>query len=130
MPWPPTPSTGFLDYGVTTIRWGTDGTLFAGATSYIVKSIRCSERIQEIPIENGTGITAVEILLRDGYDYEITVVDDSNITPPEVGDVMALDNPVTGSQADFLVCNNNYNAARKQEGERVILARSFTLISL
>ncbi len=97
---------------------------------FIVKSVRSSERIQEFTVENGTGLTATEILLRDGYDYEITVVDDANLTPPTVGQVMTLDDPVTATSFPFLVCNNNYNAARKQDGERVLLCKSFRLFTV
>lgn len=130
MAWPPAPSTGYIAEGVTNIRWGTEGTQFNGFAA-IVKSIRANDRVQEFTVENGTGLTATEILLDDGVDYEITIVDQATLPAPSIGDVVALDNPLDGvSDMSFLVCNNNYNAARKQDGERVILAKAFTLISL
>lgn len=131
MPWPPVaPSTGFISKGVTTIVWGTDGFKQGGLALYIVKSVRPAERNEEARVENGTGLTATEILLLDGYDYEITVVDDSTVAPPQGGQIMQLINPLPGNQTSttpFEVINNSYNAARKQDDERVLLCRSFTL---
>ncbi len=129
--WPPTaPSTGFVAAGVTTIVWGTDGFAQGALLHYIVKSIRASQRTEEAKVENGTGLTSTEILLIDGYDYEFTVVDDSTVNPPVAGQIVSLVNPTVGNQTGttlFEVINNSYNAARKQEGERVMLARAFTL---
>lgn len=140
MAWPPAlPSTGFVIEGVpalTTIVWGTDWAKYGALGGYIVKSVRPSERVEEMRIENGTGLTAVEILLIDGQDYEVTVVDETTVLPPVASSVILLQSPFVGPHASgdgtayFLVVNNSYNSARKQEGERVILARSFTAFSL
>ncbi len=130
MPWPPTaPSTGFVSKGVTTIVWGTDGVV-PPAFTYIVKSVRNSQRVEEAKVENGTGLTATEILLIDGQDYEITVVDDTTISPPVAGQVITLVVPIFGTTSNnfqFEVINNSYNMARKQDAERVLLCRSFVL---
>ncbi len=157
MSWPPIPPTesgiGFLDFGVTTIVWGTEGFSQAGTSlsAYIVKTVRPSQRIEELRIENGSGFTDTEILLADGIDYEVTVVDDtkSTTTIPFAGEILTLVTPFLapffGQSAPgsgqppaspplpfrhFLLVNNSYNAARKQEGERVLLCRSFFLINL
>lgn len=125
------PSTGYLAEGLTTIVWGTTGFSQGSLAGYIVKTIRPSQRVEELRVENGVGLTAAEILLLDGYDMEITVVDDTAVvSPPAVGSILSLVTPFQTTLLNFLVVNNSYNAARKQEGERVILARAFTLITL
>lgn len=131
MPWP-APGSGFqVNVGQlpTTIAWGTDGML----PGVIVKSMRSSRMIEEIKIENGTGITSTQILLHDGDQVEITVVDDRAIlTWPDAGTVITLINPINigvslGGTENFVVVNNDYNAARKQEGERVFLCKAYKL---
>jgi hypothetical protein len=125
MAWPPTKSTGFtLNGAPTTIVWGTDGTY--GST--IVKSIRSSIMMEEIKIENGTGLTVVQILLNDGYEVEITCVDDSAITFPAPGAAITIGNGSSGGDLAMTVVNNNCSSSRKQEGERVISAKKYTLI--
>lgn len=169
MAWP-SPSSGFQARGSepTSIAWGTDGILNltpnSGTTSsVIVKSVRSMRMIEEVKVENGTGITTTEIILNDGDQTEITVVDDRNISFPDSGTVIALLNPIGGSGSTinaglnngginlngpggvngtsnnlgglagttelFQVINNDYNAARKQEGERVLLAKKYLLIT-
>jgi len=134
MAWPPGPpdeqDTFFLDYGYTTIVWGTEGFNQGALSGYIVKTVRPSQRVEELRIENGTGLTATEILLVDGVDYEVTVVDDTTAGIPTVGDIWTLITPFDAGSFNFLLVNNSYNAARKQEGERVFLLRSFSLFDL
>lgn len=140
MAWPPSLSNhaGFAASGVTTIVWGTGGFETGALANYIVKSVRPSERIEEIHIENHDGLTATNILLKDGINYDVTVVDNSNVTPPTGGDIIALiipqmaanGNGITNTTVNLEVVENSYNAARKQEGERIIVAKSYTLISL
>jgi len=130
MPWPPVPpSTGFVATGLTTIVWGTDGFVVGGTAlqSYIVKSVRNSQRVEEAKVENGSGLTATEILLVDGYDYEVTVVDQSNVVAPVVGQIVSLQTPFFNAPIQFEVVNNSYNSARKQDNERVLLCRAFVL---
>lgn len=123
-------AAGYLAEGLTTIVWGTTGMSQGFLSGYIVKTIRPSERVEELRVENGVGLTATEILLLDGYDVEVTVVDDTTQIPPASGLVVSLVVPFQTTLLNFIIVNNSYNAARKQEGERVFLARAFTLISL
>jgi hypothetical protein len=138
--WPPvstgpgtgfTVNTAFLDGRPTTIAWGTDF-LYEGV---IVKSMRSSRMIEEIRIENGTGLTATQILLNDGDQVEITVIDDRSIDFPDSGETISLLNPIDtasslsnpADQELFIVVNNDYNAARKVEGDRVLLCKRYIL---
>lgn len=133
MAWPPTANTAntFIARGSlpATVAWGTDG-IYSGV---ILKSIRSSRMIEEIKIENGTGLTSEQILLNDGDEAELTVVDDRAVTFPDSGNTVTILNPITASgnanSQTLQVVNNSYNAARKQEGERVILAKKYTLIT-
>ena len=111
------------------IAWGTDGML----TSTIVKSVRATQMIEEIKIEQGSGLTATQILLYDGDEIEITCVDDRSITWPLSGGTITLINPqpngTSGTSEVYQVLNNNYAIARKAEGERTILAKRYLLIT-
>jgi hypothetical protein len=134
MPWPPTTpvqvSTGFIIEGISTIVWGTDWATigFGGGNYAIVKSIRPAERAEEIRIENGVGLTAIDVLLRDGYDYDVTVVDQFTVSYPVVGTFAAIITPFQSSAVNGIVVSNSYDAARKKEGDRIFTMRSFTLI--
>ncbi len=127
MAWPPTPSAGYtINSGIgapTTIVWGTDG-LYTG----IVKSVRSSQMIEEIKIENGTGLTAVQILLDDGVQVEVTVVDDASFAYPEAGEAATIFQGITGGSLIFTVVENSTSNSRKQEGERTITGKKYTLI--
>lgn len=131
MSWPPSaPSVGYIAEGYTTIVWGTDGFAFRPGGSgglYIVKSCRPSERVDAPIIENGSGLTATQILIIDGYDHEITVVDDTTITAPVAGTILTLNTPFFANAQQFLTINSSYNASRKVEGERVLLCKMYTL---
>jgi len=145
MSWPPT--TGFSHHGAepAIVAWGTDGILVsnvaganltnvgAGTFNVIVKNIRSMQMAEEVKIENGTGLTATQIILIDGNQVELTVVDDRNMIFPTVDQIIALIDPITESgfpsvRTFFRVVSNDYNAARKQEGDRVMLAKVYTLI--
>ncbi len=111
------------------LAWGTDGIY----TSAIVKTIRASQMIEEVKIEQGSGLTATDVLIYDGDEVEMTVVDDRSITWPLAGGTVSLINPqpngAGGSSELYQVINNNYTTARKVEGERTILAKRYILIT-
>lgn len=110
------------------LAWGTDGMW----TSVIVKTIRASQMIEEVKIEQGSGLTATEVLIYDGDEVEITVVDDRALTWPLAGGTVTLINPqkngTGGTPELYQVINNNYVTARKVEGERTVLAKRYLLI--
>ena len=138
MAWPPSlPTQGFKAEGYSTFIWGTAGA--AGSTmfnSYIVKSIRPSERVEQAVIENSTGLTATQILLEDGINYDVTVVDDSVITPPIAGTVGNIVIPNLGANFALsnatvaaLVVDTSVSLARKTEGERTFTCKTYTLFT-
>jgi hypothetical protein len=133
MAWPPASSiaTGLGYKGAlpVTLAWGTDG-LYSGV---IVTSIRPAQMIEEIKIENGTGLTATQVLLNDGVQIELTVVDDRSITWPSSGATLTLLSPLpTGGTATSItlqVVDNSYQGTRKATGERTLLCKKYTLIT-
>jgi hypothetical protein len=88
--------------------------------------------IEEIKIDQGSGLTATQILINDGDEVEFTVVDDRSITWPLAGGTVTFINPqpngISGTPELYQVVNNNYTTARKVEGERTVLAKKYTLI--
>ncbi len=144
MAWPPTQGTStFIARGsaISTLAWGTDGliantTIGASTTTNIsgaiVKSMRPTQMVSEVPIENGTGLTAVSVNLIDGDQIELVCEDDRDITWPSYMSIITLYNPrVTGAVAftAFQVMSNDYNTGRKQNGERTLLLKRYTLIT-
>ena len=89
--------------------------------------------IEEVKIEQGSGLTATEVLINDGDECEMTVVDDRAITWPLAGGTVTLINPqpngTNGTSELFQVINNNYTVARKVEGERTMLVKRYLLIT-
>ncbi len=137
MAWPPTSgSTTFTPRigtgGPTTIAWGTDGIWSNGGTAIVV-SAKSELMLEEIKIENGTGLTAETINLKDGAMMEITVIDDRSVTFPDWMTTITLIDPqptgAGGTSTTFQVLSNNYQAERKKEGQRTILAKKYTLIT-
>lgn len=131
--WPPgnavVNATGFILEGITTIVWGTDYFAQTLGGYAIVKSVRPSERVEEIRIENGVGLTAIDVLLKDGFDYEVTVVDQFIVSYPVVGSTLQLVIPFDTNSHVGVCVANAYDAARKKEGERIFTMRTFNLIS-
>ena len=139
MAWPPAYSTAFIGSGVTTIRWGTDGVMANGGSNgsgggylgyYTVESMRGTDEIENIYIEQGTVLKVTRIQLWQGRNYTITVVDDTGMTPPSPGSSINLVDQVGGGASiyTFKVTSNGYNAARKVEGKREITAEYLTCI--
>ena len=139
MAWPPSYTAAFLATGVTTIRWGTDGMMANSGVNgsgggyggyYTVESIRGNDEIENIYIEQGTGLKATRIQLWQGRRYVLTVVDDTGMTPPSPATYVALVDSVGAGASiyQFRVVDNGYNAARKVEGKREITAEYLTLI--
>lgn len=111
------------------MAWGTDGI----DSGVIVISLRAKLMTEVVDIPNGSGIIATIIMLNNGTEIEIDVVDDRSLTFPDWGTTITLINPretgATGTSTLLQVMDNNYNAERKQEGRRTLLCRKYVLIT-
>lgn len=111
------------------LAWGTEGIM----ANVIVKNVRSTPMVTETLIEQGSGLTATEVLINDGDEVEITVVDDRAVTFPLSGATVTLINPqpngAGGTSELFQVVHNNYAVARKQDGERTLMCKKFALIT-
>lgn len=116
-------SPNFTVAGNSFIVWGTDGEY----PNYIVTTASQETRVSEIDIEQGTGFTAILILLNDGLDVDITVIDDTSVTPPIIGQTVTLSTPF-GSIPMALV-KEKTDQARKREGMRTFNFKSFSAIA-
>ena len=110
--------------GISTIVWGTDGII---AGSYIVTTANESERVDEIQIENNAGFTTIFIMLLQGLDVEINVVDDTAINPPAFGTVVTLSTPF--GNVPMIRVQSKTDQARKREGMRTLSFKSFNGIT-
>lgn len=136
MAWPPAYSAAFIGSGSTSIKWGTDGIMAVSGNgtgggvfgSYTVESIRPNDEIENIYIENGTGLKSTRIQLWQGRVVTLTVVDDLNMTPPSPNSQITLTDPMSGVVYTFRVTANGTNNARKVEGKREITAEYLTNI--
>ena len=119
-------SPNFQVQGNSYIVWGTEGIM----GNYIVLSASESQRIEEIDIMQGAGFTAIVVLLMDGVDVDIEVIDDTSITPPPT----IAQNPyllVTPfGTLPMLMVANAANQAPKREGHRNFKFKSYTAITL
>jgi hypothetical protein len=113
----------FAAYGNPLIVWGTEGIM----GSYIVVTASESQRISEIDIEQGSGFTAILILLMDGITVDVEVVDDTTIAPPVFGNTVTLVTPF--GTIPMAMVKNDANQARKREGMRSFTFKSFVAIS-
>ena len=118
MSWPPSTGnpTGFTEEGITTVIWGTDGIL----AGFILKSIRATDAVEKIYIENGVGLRAVRIRLIHGREYELTMVAQTNFVVPAVGGTLTVIEPLTAVSITFSVDSRDAIATRKAEEEFVI----------
>jgi hypothetical protein len=112
--------------------WGTDLFRVGSFTTALIKSITYGERNEPVSIENGSGLTAIFLLIKDGGDFDINLLDNaiSGYNPPSGGDTLTFLNPFTGMPGATCICvapKGEY--ARKQEGTLTITGRSFTLIN-
>lgn len=117
-------SQNFQVYNNSYIVWGTEG-IFG---SYIVTSASESQRIEEIDIMQGAGFTAIVVLLMDGHDVNITVIDDTSITPPVIQNNPFLIVTPYGT-IPMLLVKNEADQAPKREGHRSFTFKSFSAIT-
>ena len=116
----------------TTLKWGTQG-MFSTA---ICISSDSADEVERIYLEQGDGLKATSILLKQGRNWHYTIQDDSSAfaTAPAIGDDITVTD-ILGSGSSTIaytykakIVDNNYRGARRQEGQRVIQCESLTLI--
>jgi hypothetical protein len=115
----------FEVYNNTYIVWGTEGIF---GTSYIVVRADEQQRITEIDIEQGSGFTAILILLMDGVTVDLEVIDDTSINPPTIASGPILLVTPYGT-IPMALTENKANQARKTEGHRMFQFKSFVAIA-
>jgi hypothetical protein len=139
MAWPPAPTTAFLTSGVTTIRWGTDGIMantspngsgggFGGY--YTIETIRGTDKVDTMYIEQGSGLEATRIQLIQGRRYTMTVVDDTSMTPPSFATKLSFEDTISGGAALYLfqLIENGDSTVRKAEHKRELTVEYLTCI--
>lgn len=135
--------TNFDAAGITTITWGTDGVLLSGfgnpananevgwngVAGYVVVSASEEDRIEEIPVMQAAGFTAIVALLNDGKNVDIEVIDDTTITPPTLANnPLTYSSPFSSSFGCLLVAKRG-DMARKREGLRRLTIKSYNAIT-
>lgn len=148
----PVISAGATLDGITTLVWGTGGALalpaapagyggVGGEGAYIVESIDESEKAEQIYGENGTGIEVWRMTLKHGLRWNITVTDDTTMAPPKVGQTVSILDYLLapansaagggGGKTTYYtakVLSNDYRAARKSAGQRVLQVENLSLV--
>jgi hypothetical protein len=141
-------ASGYSTTGATTLRWGTTGLLQSPkrvSGFYVVTNFRQRPIMENIKLTDGFGWTDTRVLLVDGYQWEVTVRDDSGMTAPVEGDTVVItdasgmvaaasqsgdpnirvkvktDDPAPSQVFNATVVDPSYNAAPKEPGERVLL---------
>lgn len=127
---PTTPSSGYSAQGVTTIVWGTD-TLWG---AYVVTRFNQKHLAENIKLSNGTGLTTTRVLLIDGSQFDLTVRDDTNMTPPKAGTTITVKDAAgflgtVGTTYTCRVVDAGWETAPKQAAERTIVAEKLALIT-
>lgn len=133
---------GLTIKGVTTIMWGTPGILVSPKPAsgyYAVLRVNQRPILDRSKLPTGAGQTSTDVILQDGVTMEMTVRDDSQMTPPVINtactvvDISGLiglsgSTPLAGVTYSARVVDNNYETAVKQAGERVLVLDNLVLI--
>lgn len=146
MAWPTTGAgslaSGYLAQGVTTIRWGSAelvttiaGTAVNGTTVGIVTRFNEKPMVENIKLPNGDGLTTTRVQLVDGYQWDVTIRDDTGITNrPRIGTVVVILDAggligTVGTAYNAIVVEAGYDTAPKQPGEFSLTVENLTLIT-
>lgn len=125
--------TGVLAYAdASYIFWSTYG-LAEEWGSYCVMRASQTPKKEDIELPNSAGVQSGLIQLIHGSTWNVTVRDDSRMTPPAIGDYVTLmdrngDLGAVGAFYDARVLTPNFEATLKQPGERVLVIEHVTLI--
>lgn len=146
---PGSPPIGFSSTGITTIVWGTQGLAsFAGNPGldiqggnngyYILTDYKQRLKKDLDYGENGSGIECRRTTIVHGQTWDITVEDNSNMTPPTQNTlIICYDILGNGSNAGPLIARrlwtaviveSEYSAAPKRPGMRTLTAENLSLV--
>tara|TARA_R110000868_G_scaffold245626_7_gene502229 strand:+ start:15298 stop:15708 length:411 start_codon:yes stop_codon:yes gene_type:complete len=125
----PTVSTGYASQGTTTIVWGTDGLW----STYIVSRATEKDIIENVKLTNGTGITLTRVQLKDGRQWDLTVRDDTAMTPPTAGSTITVVDAgglISSSKLNYTgrVVESSWDTSSKQAAERSVTVENLILI--
>jgi len=125
----PTVSSGYAAQGVTTIVWGTDGLW----STYIVSRATEKDIVENVKLTNGTGITITRVQLKDGRQWDLTVRDDTAMTPPTTGSTLTVVDAgglISSSKLNYTgrVVESSWDTSSKQAAERSVTVESLILI--
>lgn len=88
--------------GLGTIVWGTGGVLNAPAGAILESISLTPKNAEPIEIEDNDGITAFEVLLRDGFNGKISAMYDATKSWPICGANASLAIPFNGAAANTI----------------------------
>jgi len=147
----PTPTTGYLSTGVTTVVWGTTGLAAFNGTPgtdiqransgyYILTNYRQRLKTDIEYGENGTGVECRRTYITHGIVWDIEVEDNTTMTPPAVNttiscyDILQKGDVLSGGLIaakpiwTATVVSSEYTAAPKRPGMRTLVAENLTLV--
>src|SRR5208282_939113 len=140
---------GFSSTGITTIVWGTQGLasfqgqpgadIVGGNNGYYILTDYKQRLKKDLDYgENGSGVECRRTTIIHGQTWDITVEDNSNMTPPTQNTVISCyDILGNGSAAGPLaakriwtatIIESEYSAAPKRPGMRTLTAENLTLV--
>jgi len=146
---PGSPLVGFSSTGITTIVWGTQGLasfqgqpgadIVGGNNGYYILTDYKQRLKKDLDYgENGSGVECRRTTIIHGQTWDITVEDNSNMTPPTQNTVISCyDILGNGSGAGPLIAKriwtatiieSEYSAAPKRPGMRTLTAENLTLV--
>jgi hypothetical protein len=158
MSWPINPSnnagevkTGVIVSGQGSyLRWGTSGTTAAtgivpGTGWYAITRAAMRYKKEDLQYDNGDGVQSARVQIVHGVVWDITVRDDTRMTPPVIGTKISITDiggliytltvttPTAGTPGTVVtmqgyVLDSSYDTAQKQPGERVLVVERITLI--
>lgn len=137
--WPPVSGTtvGFTVKGKTTIQWGSDGLLSSpfpgGGGFYTVTDAKQKLIIDRTKLPNGTGVSTSDVFVQDGASWEITVRDDSGMTPPVLNTAVTLVDGAgllgtVGLTYSARVVDPSWETGVKKAAERTLLCENLVAI--
>lgn len=132
MSWPKTgaaPRAGVLVQGVTTIEWGTED-MFG-----VFVVLRYSQRqlVTNDKLPQGSGLTSTRVQTIDGAAVDLTVRDDTTMTPPAAGTTLSIVDGgglfgAVGTSYTCRVTESGWDSAPKQAGERSLTVEKLILV--